>query len=204
MPPRQWGRSKREFTAGSDVASGTRPVEWLHRGHIDFVADFVTTNRAFPAIRAPRTRRPRRGTATCPRLLTLFLARRPILRSASLAMNSKPVPEMVVRARRVRRIWTASPRNLRMVPIDGDTMEPLRSSQAATASSSTRVGRSRAARHLRIRKAWGSSPSGAKHEPRSEPPRVVIKSLNPEYDSYEHPAEEVRVVGRGVRVSKQL
>ena len=40
--------------------------------------------------------------------------------------------------------------------------------------------------------------------PTPEPPRVVLRSLNPEYDSYERLAEEVRVVGRAVWVSKRL
>ena len=38
----------------------------------------------------------------------------------------------------------------------------------------------------------------------SEPPHVVFKSINPEYDSYECAAEEVRVVGRAVWVSRRL
>jgi phage repressor protein C with HTH and peptisase S24 domain len=42
------------------------------------------------------------------------------------------------------------------------------------------------------------------HVPHSEPPRVVLKSLNPEYDSYERLAEEIRVVGRAVWVSRKL
>ncbi len=42
------------------------------------------------------------------------------------------------------------------------------------------------------------------HVPHSEPPRVVLKSLNPEYDSYERSVEEVRVVGRAVWVSRKL
>ena len=42
------------------------------------------------------------------------------------------------------------------------------------------------------------------HMPHSEPPRVVLKSLNPEYDSYERLAEEIRVVGRAVWVSRKL
>ena len=42
------------------------------------------------------------------------------------------------------------------------------------------------------------------HVPHSEPAKVVLKSLNPEYDSYEHLAEEVRVVGRAVWVSRRL
>ena len=42
------------------------------------------------------------------------------------------------------------------------------------------------------------------HVPHSEPPKVVLKSLNPEYDSYERLAEEVRLVGRAVWVSRRL
>ena len=40
--------------------------------------------------------------------------------------------------------------------------------------------------------------------PHSDPPGVVLKSLNPEYDSYERLAEEIRVVGRAVWVSRRL
>ena len=36
------------------------------------------------------------------------------------------------------------------------------------------------------------------HVPHSEPPRVVIKSANPEYDSYERLVDEIRIVGRAV------
>ena len=53
-------------------------------------------------------------------------------------------------------------------------------------------------------RARDSLPSGIEHVPRSEPPRVVLKSLNPGYDSYERPAGEVRVVGRAVWVSRRL
>lgn len=42
------------------------------------------------------------------------------------------------------------------------------------------------------------------HVPHSDPPRVVLNALNPEYDSYERLAEEVRVVGRAVWVSRRL
>ena len=42
------------------------------------------------------------------------------------------------------------------------------------------------------------------HVPHSEPAEVVLKSLNPEYDSYERLAEEIRVVGRAVWVSRRL
>ena len=32
------------------------------------------------------------------------------------------------------------------------------------------------------------------HVPHSDPPRVVIKSANPEYDSYERLIDEIRIV----------
>ena len=35
------------------------------------------------------------------------------------------------------------------------------------------------------------------------PPRVVLKSTNTEYDSYERPAGEIRVVGRAIWVSRR-
>ena len=42
------------------------------------------------------------------------------------------------------------------------------------------------------------------HVPHSDPPRVVLKSLNPEYDSYGPLAEEICAVGRAVWVSRKL
>ena len=42
------------------------------------------------------------------------------------------------------------------------------------------------------------------HVPHSEPPKVVLKSLNPEYESYERSVEEIRIVGRAVWVSRRL
>ena len=40
--------------------------------------------------------------------------------------------------------------------------------------------------------------------PHSEPQKVMLESLNPEHDSYERAAEEVRVVGRAVWGSRRL
>ncbi len=42
------------------------------------------------------------------------------------------------------------------------------------------------------------------HVPHSDPYRVILKSLNPEYGSHECAAEEIRVVGRALWVSKSL
>ncbi len=42
------------------------------------------------------------------------------------------------------------------------------------------------------------------HVPNSEPPKVLIKSINRDYQDYERLAEEVNVVGRVVWVAKRL
>jgi len=42
------------------------------------------------------------------------------------------------------------------------------------------------------------------HEPNSDPAMVVIKSVNPEYQTYERMAEEVHIVGRVVWTSRRL
>jgi phage repressor protein C with HTH and peptisase S24 domain len=42
------------------------------------------------------------------------------------------------------------------------------------------------------------------HTPHSEPAKVIIKSLNPEYQTYERDAEEVNIVGRVIWAAKRL
>jgi len=42
------------------------------------------------------------------------------------------------------------------------------------------------------------------HEPNSEPTNVIIKSMNPEYETYESDAEEVHMIGRVVWTSLRL
>ena len=42
------------------------------------------------------------------------------------------------------------------------------------------------------------------HVPNSEPPTVLIRSVNPEYPNYERQAEEVNIVGRVVWAAKRL
>ena len=42
------------------------------------------------------------------------------------------------------------------------------------------------------------------HVPHSDPPRVVIKSANPEHDSYERLIDEIRIVGRAAWASRRL
>jgi phage repressor protein C with HTH and peptisase S24 domain len=42
------------------------------------------------------------------------------------------------------------------------------------------------------------------HVPHSYPTKVIIKSLNPEYQTYERNAEDVNIIGRVVWASKRL
>lgn len=42
------------------------------------------------------------------------------------------------------------------------------------------------------------------HVPHSSPPTVVIRSINPEYATYERHAEDVRIVGRVIWMARKL
>jgi phage repressor protein C with HTH and peptisase S24 domain len=42
------------------------------------------------------------------------------------------------------------------------------------------------------------------HVPHSEPPKIVIKSINPEYQTYERDGEEVNIVGRVIWAARRL
>ena len=42
------------------------------------------------------------------------------------------------------------------------------------------------------------------HVPHSDPTKIVIKSINPEYQTYEREAEEVNIVGRVIWAAKRL
>ena len=103
----------------------------------------------------------------------------------------------------IRHEFRAKPEDLRMITVDGDSMEPLLSSGDRILIDVSR----RVPVPPGVFVIWDGMGLVAKrieHVPHSDPPRVVLKSLNPEYDSYERPAEEVRVVGRAVWVSRRL
>ena len=95
------------------------------------------------------------------------------------------------------------PEDLQMITVDGNSMEPL-------FSSSDRI-LIEVSRQVPVPPGmfviWDNMGLVAKRieqVPHSEPPRVVLKALNPEYHSYQRPAEEVRVVGRSVSISRRL
>ena len=103
----------------------------------------------------------------------------------------------------IRHEFRARPEDLRMITVDGDSMEPLFSSGDRILID--------VSRQLPVPPGifviWdgmGLVTKRIEHVPHSEPPRVVIKSVNPEYDSYERLADEIRIVGRAIWVSRRL
>jgi phage repressor protein C with HTH and peptisase S24 domain len=103
----------------------------------------------------------------------------------------------------IRHEFRARPADLRMITIDGDSMEPLLStgdrilidvSQRVPVPPGIFV----------IWDGMGLVAKRIEHEPNSEPPKVVIKSVNPEYETYERDAEEVHIIGRVVWTARRL
>ena len=103
----------------------------------------------------------------------------------------------------IRHELRAKPEDLRMITVDGDSMEPLLSSgDRILIDVSQRVPVPPGL--FVIWDGMGLVAKRIEHVPHSEPPKVVIKSVNPEYASYEHPADEVRLVGRVLWVAQRL
>ena len=103
----------------------------------------------------------------------------------------------------IRHEFRARPEDLRMITVDGDSMEPLLSSgDRVLIDVSQRVPVPPGV--FVIWDGMGLVAKRIEHVPHSDPPKVVIKSLNPEYASYERTAGEIRVVGRAVWVARRL
>ena len=103
----------------------------------------------------------------------------------------------------IRHELRAKPEDLWMIQVDGDSMEPLVSSGDRILIDVSRTVPVPPGVFV-IWDGMGLVAKRIEHVPHSDPPRVVLKSLNPEYDSYETLAEEIRVVGRAVWVSRRL
>jgi phage repressor protein C with HTH and peptisase S24 domain len=103
----------------------------------------------------------------------------------------------------IRHEFRARAEDLHIVTIDGDSMEPMLSSGDRIMVDTSR----RIPAPPGIFVIWDGMGIVAKrieHVPHSEPTRVIIKSLNPEYQTYERNAEDVNIVGRVVWASKRL
>ena len=103
----------------------------------------------------------------------------------------------------IRHEFRAQPADLRMITIDGDSMEPLLASgDRILIDTSQRIPVPPGI--FVIWDGMGLVAKRIEHEPNSEPPKVVIKSVNPEYETYERDAEEVHMIGRVVWTSRRL
>ena len=103
----------------------------------------------------------------------------------------------------IRHEFRARPEDLRMITVDGDSMEPLFSSGDRILIDVSRQVPVPPGIFV-IWDGMGLVTKRIEHVPHSEPPRVVIKSANPEYDSYERLVDEIRIVGRAVWVARRL
>lgn len=103
----------------------------------------------------------------------------------------------------IRHEFRARASDLRMITIDGDSMEPVLSSgDRILIDTSQRIPVPPG-----IFVVWDGMGLVAKrveHIAHSEPPRVIINSVNPEYSSYERDAEEVNIVGRVIWAARRL
>ncbi|WBQ12848.1 S24 family peptidase [Hyphomonadaceae bacterium BL14] len=103
----------------------------------------------------------------------------------------------------IRHEFRARAADLRMITIDGDSMEPVLSSgDRILIDTSQRIPVPPG-----IFVVWDGMGLVAKrveHIAHSEPPRVIIHSVNPEYRTYERDAEEVNIVGRVIWAARRL
>jgi phage repressor protein C with HTH and peptisase S24 domain len=103
----------------------------------------------------------------------------------------------------IRHELRARPDDLRMITVDGDSMEPLLSSGDRILVDTNQ----RIPVPPGIFVIWDGMGLVAKrieHVPASDPPKISVRSLNPEYPSYELTGEEVNIVGRVVWAGKRL
>jgi len=103
----------------------------------------------------------------------------------------------------IRHEFRARAKDLHIVTIDGDSMEPLLGSgDRILIDTSQRVPVPPGI--FVIWDGMGIVAKRVEHVPHSEPPKIVIKSVNPEYQTYERDVEEVNIVGRVIWAAKRL
>jgi len=103
----------------------------------------------------------------------------------------------------IRHELRARSANLRIITIDGDSMEPLLASgDRVLVDTSQRVPAPPGI--FVIWDGLGIVAKRIEHIPTAEPSRVVIKSVNPLYGDYERPTEEVNIIGRVIWAGKKL
>jgi phage repressor protein C with HTH and peptisase S24 domain len=103
----------------------------------------------------------------------------------------------------IRHELRARSANLRIITIDGDSMEPLLASgDLVLVDTSQRVPAPPGI--FVIWDGLGIVAKRIEHIPTAEPSRIVIKSVNPLYNDYERPTEDVNIIGRVIWAGKKL
>jgi len=149
----------------------------------------------------------------------------PINLASLHAAGYSPVPEIDVRASagpgaivdgevEARETWffpdsmirhqlRASAKDLRIIALDGDSMEPLLPSGSLIMIDTAK----RLPTPPGIFVLWDGYGLVAKrleHVPNSDPAKVILKSVNQAYETYERDADEVHIVGRVVWTAQRL
>lgn len=103
----------------------------------------------------------------------------------------------------IRHEFRARAEDLHIITVDGDSMEPLLSSgDRILVDTSQRIPVPPGI--FVIWDGMGIVAKRVEHVPNSDPPTVVIRSVNPQYQTYERDAEEVNIVGRVVWAARRL
>jgi phage repressor protein C with HTH and peptisase S24 domain len=103
----------------------------------------------------------------------------------------------------IRHEFRARPADLRMITVDGDSMEPLLSpGDRILLDTSQRIPVPPGI--FVIWDGMGLVAKRVEHVPSSDPPKIVVRSVNPEYPTYELTGEEVNIIGRVVWTARRL
>ncbi len=103
----------------------------------------------------------------------------------------------------VRHEFRARAEDLRMLAVEGDSMEPTLSAGDRVLVDASRTAPTPPGTFV-IWDGMGCVAKRVEHLPNSDPPRVLIKSVNPEYESCERLLDEIRVLGRVIWVSRRV
>ncbi len=103
----------------------------------------------------------------------------------------------------IRHELRARAADLRVITIDGDSMEPLISSGDRILLDTSQCVPVPPGIFV-IWDGMGVVAKRVEHVPYSDPPKVIIKSVNTEYQTYEREAEEVKIIGRVIWAAKRL
>lgn len=97
----------------------------------------------------------------------------------------------------------ATPRDLRVISIDGDSMEPILYSGDKVMIDLSRTAPSPPGIFV-LHDGIGLIAKQLELIPNSEPPRLIIRSESPRYQNYERTIDEVTIVGRVIWFARRL